>query len=730
MSSPSDSVKLVVQTGPGVGQVFEVGTYPQTIGRGAGVDIHLSEQTLSRHHARIQAAEQGCVVEDLGSTNGTFVNGQRLTAPTVCRNGDTLQVGEVVTLTIQIPHSNLDDMATVAEFDAPGFEPTIAPGAMGPSYGASPPPQSSSNRTAWLVVGVVVTLVLLIVGVGLALLYFTNTFQPASPTVDPAALLASVTPAAPATDTPPPAETVTSEAAAPTVTPTEAPISVPGIPATLAREMPIPGTFVTQISPFCGDTIEIAPDEPVLLNWTQRLASPDSETDYQANWLESVYYDITLNGQPVTDRGTLNYTVDGSSLNWWMNLGLIEPGLHYLRIQWYASRTVSTGLDIDPADGQVDTFGPGAAGQGYCALQVPEPELVQKGTSTPEMPTPTSTPLASPTPASAAPTTAPVSAAPAPLGIFEDFEQASTWERGDQPYGSFTRTSDRAYIYSGSYAGQLSYNFPTSNNDYVVFLKNRELAGRPNAISARVYGDNSGHYLNIWIKDAAGQSWQMPLGQIKHTGWWEMIAILDPAQPWPAGHISGPNNGAIDYPITFQAIVLDDIPDSYSGAGTLYIDDLTSREGMPVLPTPQVTSQPISPGRSTIYALSLGNQHLYEEPWGAPIGSPCEAFRTNSWDDENPNFRGFNVELVLTNNSAVKIQDDWGEEMRFITNTGREVTACYYGYDGAGPPPQGSTSLTFFTVVPKGEFVQTMQLNLNGEFLQICLDGRGGWNPC
>jgi hypothetical protein len=126
----------------------------------------------------------------------------------------------------------------------------------------------------------------------------------------------------------------------------------------------------------------------------------------------------------------------------------------------------------------------------------------------------------------------------------------------------------------------------------------------------------------------------------------------------------------------------------------------------------------------------LGNQHRYEEPWGAPIGSPCRAWERNDWDDTNPNFRGFNVELLLTNNSAVKIQDDWGENMRFLTNKGQEVTACYYGYDGAGPPPKSTTSLTFFSVVPKGDFVQTMQLNLNGEFLQICLDGGGGWNPC
>jgi hypothetical protein len=68
--------------------------------------------------------------------------------------------------------------------------------------------------------------------------------------------------------------------------------------------------------------------------------------------------------------------------------------------------------------------------------------------------------------------------------------------------------------------------------------------------------------------------------------------------------------------------------------------------------------------------------------------------------------------------------------MRFFASGGQEVRACYYGYGGAGPVPGGTTSLTFFTVVPKGQFVQTMQLNLNGQFVQICLDGGGGWSGC
>jgi len=179
-----------------------------------------------------------------------------------------------------------------------------------------------------------------------------------------------------------------------------------------------------------------------------------------------------------------------------------------------------------------------------------------------------------------------------PLGVFQDFENESTWKRGDQPYGEFSRST--AQVYSGSYAGQLTYDFPTMGNEFVVFLQTGRLAGRPNAISAWVYGDNSGHYLNVWIKDTAGEVWQAPCGRIEHTGWQRMTAWLDPGREWPHSHISGPSNKNIDYPISFYALALDDIPDTFSGRGTIYVDDLTSEERTPSTPTPTLIPQAAS----------------------------------------------------------------------------------------------------------------------------------------
>jgi Bacterial Ig domain/Flagellar filament outer layer protein Flaa len=181
---------------------------------------------------------------------------------------------------------------------------------------------------------------------------------------------------------------------------------------------------------------------------------------------------------------------------------------------------------------------------------------------------------------------------PAGPGLITDFEQFGTWKRGDQPNGTFTQSSEQAH--SGSSSGKLAYSFPSGSNDFVVFLQSHLLGGQPNQISAWVYGDGSKHYLNVWIKDAKGETWQFPLGQVKHTGWQQMFAWLDAGAPWPAGRIDGPSNGTVDYPIDFRGLVLDDIPDSYSGSGVIYIDDLRCDQvsAPPPTPTPTSTTKP------------------------------------------------------------------------------------------------------------------------------------------
>ena len=85
-------MRLRVVSGPGAGQVFEVGD-GVVIGRDEGLDLG-GDPELSRRHARVARGPGGELsVEDLGSTNGTIVNGQRISAATTVRAGDRVEVG-------------------------------------------------------------------------------------------------------------------------------------------------------------------------------------------------------------------------------------------------------------------------------------------------------------------------------------------------------------------------------------------------------------------------------------------------------------------------------------------------------------------------------------------------------------------------------------------------------------------------------------------------------------
>ncbi len=67
-----------------------------TIGRAAGCQISLDDTYISQLHARVSPSDTGVVVEDLGSTNGTYLNRQRVTTPIIGANGDRIQLGGIV----------------------------------------------------------------------------------------------------------------------------------------------------------------------------------------------------------------------------------------------------------------------------------------------------------------------------------------------------------------------------------------------------------------------------------------------------------------------------------------------------------------------------------------------------------------------------------------------------------------------------------------------------------
>lgn len=154
------TITLTVQQGPQRGQRFSVAKDSIIIGRVAGSDVVVSDPEVSRRHASITWERGQPIIRDLGSTNGTFVNGVRLTGPQALRDGDTIGLGKVQ-LGFQCP--------AIA-----GARPTVArPVPPPPAYAPPPPPPVEAGKgpggLSWLALGlfglaVVVLLVVAAVG--------------------------------------------------------------------------------------------------------------------------------------------------------------------------------------------------------------------------------------------------------------------------------------------------------------------------------------------------------------------------------------------------------------------------------------------------------------------------------------------------------------------------------------------------------------------------------------
>ena len=93
-SSPR-SITLTMRQGPNPGHRFTVRKGNITIGRVPTNDVSIPEQQVSRHHANITWENDRFVIRDLGSANGTAVNGTQLTGPCPLRDGDVIGLGEI-----------------------------------------------------------------------------------------------------------------------------------------------------------------------------------------------------------------------------------------------------------------------------------------------------------------------------------------------------------------------------------------------------------------------------------------------------------------------------------------------------------------------------------------------------------------------------------------------------------------------------------------------------------
>jgi predicted component of type VI protein secretion system len=170
------SFQFVMRSGPTPGKAFVLDKGEMTIGRDTTNDIVINDAEVSRKHARILIQGGGFVLEDLGSTNGTFVDGQRLMGPHMLRPGELIMLGENISLGFE--GGQVDMNATVIasapspretsspltaregipepfrpSVPSPAFSGQVPPGPMEEEYPAAPVPAKKSNTRTWILAG-------------------------------------------------------------------------------------------------------------------------------------------------------------------------------------------------------------------------------------------------------------------------------------------------------------------------------------------------------------------------------------------------------------------------------------------------------------------------------------------------------------------------------------------------------------------------------------------------
>ena len=108
--------RFVMRSGPAVGKVYPLELQEISIGRDNTNTVAINDAEVSRRHARMELRGTAYVIQDLGSTNGTFVNGTRVSGMQVLNSGDTVSFGEGIVLAYE---SVMDMNATVLSAKPP-----------------------------------------------------------------------------------------------------------------------------------------------------------------------------------------------------------------------------------------------------------------------------------------------------------------------------------------------------------------------------------------------------------------------------------------------------------------------------------------------------------------------------------------------------------------------------------------------------------------------------------
>jgi len=116
--------QITIRSGPTPGKTFPLEREEIFLGRDQVNDITISDPEVSRRHARFIMQDENILVEDLGSTNGTFLNGERISTLQQLRPGDVISLGENIVVVFEKSHYDPD--ATVVS-SQPAYTPPPAP---------------------------------------------------------------------------------------------------------------------------------------------------------------------------------------------------------------------------------------------------------------------------------------------------------------------------------------------------------------------------------------------------------------------------------------------------------------------------------------------------------------------------------------------------------------------------------------------------------------------------
>ena len=180
--------QFVMRSGPTIGKIYPLETQEISIGRDATNSIAINDAEVSRRHARMELRGSAYVIQDLGSTNGTFVNGSRVSGMQVLNPGDTVSFGEGIVLVYE-PIADLNATIHSSKVPQPTFQksapapaPIHVPAPVPPpvysgQVPAGPVPMPPAEAPArnkfpmWAIILVVVIVVCLILGCVAVLLY-------------------------------------------------------------------------------------------------------------------------------------------------------------------------------------------------------------------------------------------------------------------------------------------------------------------------------------------------------------------------------------------------------------------------------------------------------------------------------------------------------------------------------------------------------------------------------